>query len=227
MFRQVTKTLFPAVVVLLWMAGVDLSGQQLSQEIQQSGNSSRASFDQGNYRSALPGFRALIEIEGSDPIYSYYTGRCLVELNEGLDEAIELLYGASRNGGPQDALFYLGKAYQQNYNFLDARSCFEKYEMTASRQEKKDLNMKHLIATCGSGSEIISMYNPFELMNVTFMDLSDSLQFSQVKMKGGDLNRKPELYFQTDEDRKGLTSLMFNPKDPIRGDYIYYSGYGR
>ncbi|MCK4880821.1 MAG: hypothetical protein KAS82_09180, partial [Bacteroidales bacterium] len=227
MFRQVTRTFFPAVALLLMMAGIDLYGQQQSVEIRQLKESSLSSFDQGNYRSALSGFRTLLEIEGDDPLYNYYTGRCLVELNEALDEAIELLYGASRNSLYPDAVFYLGKAYYLNYNFQDARSCYEKYEMTASRQDRKRHNVKHLIGTCRSASEITSTYNPFEVMNVTFMDLSDSLQFSQVKMKGGVLCRKPGAYFRDDEDRQGLTSLMFKLKDPVRGDYLYFSGYGK
>jgi len=46
-------------------------------------------------------------------------------------------------------------------------------------------------------------------------------------MKGGELSQKPENYFQGDEDRKGLTGLMFKPKNPVRGDYLYFSGYGK
>jgi tetratricopeptide (TPR) repeat protein len=225
MLRQFTRFIFPAIVILMWMPVFDMNAQQTSTDIQQEKESSLNRFEQGDYRSALSGFRTLITLEGKDPLNSYYAGRCLVELNEDLDEAIELLYGASRNGGPEDAVFYLGRAYQLNYNFQDARRCFEKYEVTASRQEKKILNVKHLISTCRSASEITSSYNPFEVMNVTYMNLSDSLQFSQVKMKGGELGRKPELYFQIDEDRNGLTGLMFKPKDLLKGEYLYYSGY--
>jgi tetratricopeptide (TPR) repeat protein len=227
MFKQVSKTFVPIFAMLLLMAGADLYGQQQPVDIPYVKESSLASFDQEDYRSALSGFRTLLELNRGDPMFSYYVGRCLVELNEGLDEAIELLYGASRNNAPLDAVFYLGRAYHLNYNFQDARSCYEKFERSASRQERKTYQVKHLVGTCRSASEITSSYNPFELINVTFLDLSDSLQYTQVKMKGGDLGLKPEAYFINDEDHTALTSLMFNPKDPVRGDYIYYSGYDR
>ena len=227
MFKQVNKTFVPIFAMLLYMAGADLNGQQQTVDIQKVKESSLSSFDQGDYRSALPGFRTLLELDGGDPAYSYYVGRCLVGLNEGLDEAIELLYGASKRNAPKDAVFYLGRAYHLNYNFQDARTYYEKFDLTASRQEKKAYQVKLLIETCNSASEITSSYNPFELMNVTFLDLSDSLQYSQVKMKGGDLGHKPEAYFSHDEDHAALTALMFKPKDPIRGDYMYYSGYGK
>lgn len=227
MFKQVNNSFVPLVAMLLFMACAGLYGQQQSVDIQEVKEASLTSFDQGSYRSALSGFRSLMELNGSDPLYSYYVGRCLVELNEEMDEAIELLYGASRQSVPKDAVFYLGRAYHLNYNFQDARSCYESYDRTASKQERKTHQVKHLIASCRSASEITSSYNPFEVMNVTFMDLSDSLQYSQVKMKGGELGRKPMGYFRGDEDREALTALMFMPKDPVRGDYLYYSGYGK
>jgi len=225
MFKQVTKTFVPLVVLLLFMAGAGLYGQQQSVDIQDVKGASLNSFDQGSYRSALRGFRTLQELSGNDPMYSYYIGRCLVELNEEVDEAIEMLFGASKQNVPADAIFYLGRAYHLNYNFQDARSCYEKYDRIASKQERKTHQVKYLIASCRSASEITSSYNPFEVMNVTFMDLSDSLQYSQVKMKGGELGRKPEAYFRGDEERDALTALMFTPKDPVRGDYLFFSGY--
>jgi tetratricopeptide (TPR) repeat protein len=227
MFKQVTKTFVPLVAILLYMAGANLYGQEQSVDIQEVKEASLASYDKGNYRLALPGFQTLLELDKRDPLFSYYVGRCLVELNEDLDEAIELLYKASKQSVTADAVFYLGRAYHLSYNFQDARSCYERYDGTASKQERKTHQLKHLIASCQSASDITSSYNPFEVMNVTFMDMSDSLQYSQVKMKGGELSRKAEAYFRSDEDREGLTTLMFRPKDPIRGDYQYFSGYSK
>jgi len=227
MIGRIPRTILQAFAVLLWVGVVNLHGQQQPGEMKQMNESALASFERGEYQTALAGFRTLLKSEGNNVIYKYYTGRCLVESNRGLDEAIELLYGSSRANGPLDAVFYLGKAYMRNYNFQEAISYFEKYEMNASRQEKKLLGVRELVETCRSAEEITSEYNPYEVMNVTFMDLSDSLQFSQVKMKGGDLTIKPDAYFQIDEDRTGLSSLMFRPKETIRGDYLYYSGYGK
>jgi len=227
MFKQVSKPKVHLVAIFMFMAGVGLYGQQQSVDIREDRESALTSFNKGSYRAALNGFRDLRGGNGNDPLNSYYMGRCLVELNEDLSEAIELLYGASRQSVPDDAVFYLGRAYHLSYNFQDARSCYESFDRLASKQERKALNVKHLISTCRSASEITSSYNPYEVMNVTFMDMSDSLQYTQVKMKGGDLVQKSEAYFRGDEDREELTALMFMPKDPVRGDYLYFSGYGK
>jgi hypothetical protein len=227
MVKQVTLA-FVAFATLIWsLTASDLYGQQQAPDIQELKEASLADFEQGNFRSALSGFRILVDLEGKNPQLSYYAGRCLVELNEELAEAIELLYDASRDEKHGDALFYLGRAYHLNYNFHDARACYERYDRIASKQERKTHRLKHLIATCRSAAEITASYNPFEVLNVTFMDLSDSLQYTQVKMKGGNLGLKTAGYFHADEGHDGLTALMFYPKDPVRGDYLYYSGYGK
>lgn len=227
MVKQHTLKFVPLAVILLSMAVSGLNGQEQTVNIQELKDSSLADFNRGNYHAALSGFRTLLELDGNDPRYSYYAGRCLVELKDGLDEAIELLYSASRMNVEPDAMLHLGRAYHLHYNFQEARACYERYEKTASKQERKTQGLKHLIATTRSASEITSAYNPYEVMNVTFMDLSDSLQYTQVKMKGGDLALKPEAYFRSDEDRSELTALMFHPKDPARGDFMYFSGYGK
>ncbi len=184
-------------------------------------------FEEGQFRMALEGFRILKESQPANVLPYYYSGRCLVELNEDLDEAIELLYGASRRGAPDDAYFYLGRAYHLDYNFSEASKNYSKFEQLATRQQEKDLRVAHMIQTCSSALKITATYNQYEVMAVTFLDLSDSASFSQIRMKGGQMQRKPMAFFKVGEDRSGLGSLMFMPASPQRGDYIYYSGPGR
>ncbi|MFH0756380.1 MAG: hypothetical protein V2B15_03740 [Bacteroidota bacterium] len=187
-------------------------------------SSSLASFEKGDYREALQGFKALNKTQSGYATNAYYTGRCLVELNEDLDEAIELLYGASEKQVPADVIFYLGKAYHRDYNFREAQKYYTRFEIEGPRQEVKEHRVKQLINTCRSAMEITATYNQYEVMTVTFMDLSDSAESSQIRMKGGELQRKPDLYFSAGEDKRGLNSLMFMPVSPARGDYVFFSG---
>jgi len=99
--------------------------------------------------------------------------------------------------------------------------------MEATRQELKDLRVKHMINTCRSALQITSSFNQYEVATVTFLDLHDSVSYSQVRMKGGQLQRKPSEYFKAGEDRVGLSSLMFLPSRPLRGEYAFYSGPGK
>jgi len=184
-------------------------------------------FEAKQYRAALEGFRLLKKSQPANVLNYYYLGRCLVELNEDLDEAIELLFSASRRSAPDDALYYLAKAYHRDYNFSEAKKNYQGFEQGATRQELKDLRVSHMIATCRSALEITATYNQYEVMAVTLLDLSDSVSYSQIRMKGGQMQVKPAEYFKLGEDRSGLGSLMFMPAHPQRGDYIYYAGPGR
>lgn len=227
MQRLFLKALYYSAAVLLLIACPQLYGQQTSSNAQLLNESAMASFDSGDYRSALSSFRRLMDLESGQALHRYYAGRCLVEINEELDEAIELLYNVSQKDVPRDVTFYLGMAYHRYYNFPEARRYYEKFSLSANRQEKKEYNIKHHIATTRSAGELTTSYNPFEVMNVTFLDLSDSLQYSQVKMKGGQLGKKPVGYLAQDEDPAALTGLMFHLSNPVRGDYQYFSGYDK
>lgn len=186
-----------------------------------------AEFEEGNYRQALGVFQELIENQPDNVMNYYYAGRCLVELNEDMDDAIEYLYSASRRGAPADASYYLGRAYHLDYNFSEAKKYYGRFELEASRQELKDLRVKYMINTCRSALQITASYNQYEVATVTFLDLRDSLSYSQIRMKGGQLQRKPAEYFKVGEDRTDLNSLMFMPSRPIRGDYAFFSGPGK
>lgn len=227
MFKSAKRALICATGLVIFLSGFTLLGQITSEDPQKVQQKANVSFKANDFRMALTGFRKLMESEPKNAMHRYHTGVCLVELNEHLDEAIELLYGASTRGVPHNVNYYLAMAYQRNYNFNDALKYFGRFELKASRQELKEYNIKHLMGTCRSAKEITATYNPYEVMNVTFIDLFDSLQFSQVKMKGGQLQRKPSAYFTDNEKTDGLTSLMFDPPNAIRGDYLYFSGYNR
>lgn len=184
-------------------------------------------FQEGDFHAALDGFLQLKQSQPGNVMNAYYSGRCLVEENEKLDEAIELLFSASRNGAPDDALYYLAMAYHRDYNFSEAQKNYSRFGQIATRQQMKDLRVTHMIATCRTALEITATYNQYEVMAVTLLDLSDSLNYSQIRMKGGQLQRKPSEYFKLGEDRDGLGSLMFMPASPQRGDFIFYAAQGK
>lgn len=230
MFTPKFRTLIIAALLLL-TCNLSVSFAQSTQMgRQQMESEAMALFQKGDFDAALEVFRKLMMVEPADPMHPYHAGICLVELNRDLADAIEYLFGAASSGipgVPGDVNYYLGLAYHRNYNFLDAKKYFGRFELGADRQELKEYNLDHVIATCTSASEITASYNPFEVLNVTFINLRDSAQYSQVKMKGGRLQRKPAGYYSPDEDPDGLTSLAFVPRNPVKGNYIYYSGYGK
>jgi tetratricopeptide (TPR) repeat protein len=135
MFKPTVRTFFCLAGILLLITGSPLFGQDAVLNLQQVQSEAMNKLEGGDYRSALSGFRKLMDAEPDNALYPYYAGICLVELNEDLDDAIEYLYGASGGGVPSDAKYYLGKAYHRDYNFSDARKYYSQFEGSASRQE--------------------------------------------------------------------------------------------
>ena len=170
---------------------------------------------------------ALHEQQPGNGMVSYYAGRCLLELNQDMDEAIELLYGATLKQVPGDAVFYLGMAYHLDYNFKEAIKYYHQFRSEATRQEVKVHMVDQRIRDCRNAMKIAASYNRYRVMNVTFIDLTDSTEFMQVRMQGGELVRKPDAFINADEDREGIQSLMFMPVSPKWGDYVYFSGNNR
>jgi len=228
MFKRLITTILFGAGILMMNPLMPLYGQLQPVEGPVPEQDAFDLFESGSYREALAGFR---ELSGTDPgraEIDYYLGRCLVELGEDLDEAIEHLYrsvnGDVING---DATFYLARAHHLNYNFSEALKYYRQFEIRASRQERREYGIDHLQATCRSAMEITSFYNPYELMNVTFIDLLDSAQFSQIQMKGGQLQYKPSAYATEDATRDSYTGIMFLSPNAVRGEYAFFAAQGR
>ncbi len=219
MFRQSSRTIL-GLFLFLWLAVPHMPGQEPERK-------ALTMWEEQDYRSALEGFRELLNQDPENGDYLYYSGRCLLELNRETENAIELLYRASGKGVPVDVYYYLGLAYFRDYNFQEAEKYFKRFKSEASRQEEREVPVDRMIDGCRSASELTSTYNPFRVINVTFLDLGDSTQYSQIKMKGGELQRKPS-DFTIDRDRDDpMTRLMFIPKNLRRGSYVYFAGFSR
>ncbi len=143
-------------------------------------------------------------------------------------DALDAFRALERKGGGSRFFdYYLGRALQFNYHFREAIRYYEEFSSEATRQEKRDYGVDRLIEECGDAIELTATYNPCEVMNVTFIDLLDSAQFSQIKMKGGQLQFKPVRYMGEGETHEDWTSLMFLPSGAVRGEYAYFAGYER
>jgi len=228
MFMQIKKTILTLIVSAL-LASLNLSpavGQT------QTGNTqlkaaAQESFSQQQFKEALSAYKKLMNTYPRDPIYRYYAGVCMVELNADLEQAVELLYYASSRGVPEDVHFYLAEAYRKMYDFGNAKKYYLEFDREASRTTAKEMDSKLLIRSADEATRITALYNPFEVLAVTFMDLGNPAEYEQVKMKGGNLTRKPAEFFSDGEDLEALTALMFSNDKVRRGEYVYFSGYER
>lgn len=223
------KGKYPYIIIafLLIFAGGVLRSEAQNSDTTDPGLKERAleRFDSKEYDLAMSDYRILMDKFPRDPMYKYYCGVCMVELNLDYEEAVEMLHFSSSRGVPRDVYYYLGEAYRRMYDFKKAKQYYIQFDKEAPRAVTRSRNSKLLIRSVQTASRITLEYNPFEVINVTTMNLYDPEQYGQVRMKGGLMQQKPEELFSLGEERGDLNSIMFLPEKVGRGEYIYFTGY--
>ncbi len=227
MFRTSKPLYLISLVCVLLICNHGLSGQVPENEVQDMRQQAMRQYEEGNYAEAGEIFTQLIRAFPRDAMYRYYAGICKMEQGRDLDEAVEMLYYASTRGVPEDVYYYLGEAYRRMYDFERAKKYFITFDREAPRSMTREYNSKLLIRSIHTAMQLTSSYNPYEVQNVTFIDMQDPGQMQQIKMKGGNLSIKPELFFSEQENVEDLNAWMFMPRVLSRGQKIYFAGLDR
>lgn len=227
MFRtEIIRLLFVIPLVFLTPDHV-LYGQVAEHDLPAVKARAMDRFESGEYALAAPDMARLSRQFPKDPMYRYYLGVCKVEMDQDLEEAVEMLWFASARGVPADVHYYLGEAYRKLYDFMKAKDQYIAFDREASRSEAREYQSKLLIRAAAAAMDITASYNPYELLDITFLDLETREQYGQLKMKGGHLSRKPEEFFEEGELQEGLHELMFMPDKVARGQVVYFSAWDK
>jgi len=109
-------------------------------------------FDRGEYKKALDEFESLLEFY-SFPLYKYYSGVCLVNMNSDPERAIEYLdevlsYSSESEIIPDDAWFYLGRASHLAGRFAEATEAYEIFREKAGRKKARGMNVAGYLKEC-------------------------------------------------------------------------------
>jgi tetratricopeptide (TPR) repeat protein len=110
-------------------------------------------FNAGNFEKAYQGFTGLLAIYPKDPLYKYYSGVSLVNLNREPEQAITLLKQSLQGTSvarniPPDALFWLGRAQQMSGKFNEAIFSFETYSQQAGKKASRNSGVPEYIQQC-------------------------------------------------------------------------------
>jgi tetratricopeptide (TPR) repeat protein len=142
------KKLIHARPALLFALIIFLSAPLYSQEreFRASGDIAIALFSSGRYSEALDHFKVLGEQYPDDPLYKYYYGRTLLELDSDHMKAITLLEEALRGSRglrpvPDDARFWLGRACHRAGMFDRAIDNYDLFSAAARRKEVRELKV--------------------------------------------------------------------------------------
>jgi tetratricopeptide (TPR) repeat protein len=147
---------------------ISLSAQQ-----KPSRQSALEAFNKGDYEKALNDFSSLLITFPKDPLYKYYTGVSLINLNRDPERALTLLSEAQQGNIvvrslPADARFWLGRAQQMTGLFSEAIGSFNSYTEQYGRRAARELGIPQYIQQCseGKGKIIVDEPSPLSVKEV-------------------------------------------------------------
>lgn len=125
---------------------------QISQS-KPSRQSASDAFAKADFEKAYYEFGELLKLYTKDPLYKYYSGVCLVNLERDPVTAIELLQEAVQGSGvvrsvPQDALFWLARAQQMAGQFTAALNNYSQFANQAGSKKARGYNVQEYVRQC-------------------------------------------------------------------------------
>ena len=182
-------------------------------------------YTSGNFAEAAPVYSQLLSLFPHDVLYNYRYGSSLVEAGKEKTPAIVYLEFATKNSlVPEEAWWYLGKAYMQKSNFSGASSAFEKFKSIANPSKAKKLEVELLIANCKNAIEVSKNRKDIAILSsraIKRAGFYTSYDFSETS---GKLVPAADQFLSSLDKSKTKNPLMFISKD---GQNIYYSSYGK
>lgn len=227
MFR---KKSIAVIIIIIGFIALPFQGmaQQTKGSVAENKEQALKDFEEGNYQASYEGFMALLKKYPKDGIFHYYSGMSLYYQNKNLNEAIEHLeYASGKSRVPSDVFYFLGQAYRKEYRFPESKKAFNRYNSVATRSEQKERIPSREAEMSSNAMNTTLEYNPFEILATSLFNFSDSTIINQVRGKGGILNPKPNELYLREEDNNELSSFVFLPREIQKGDYVYFSDYGK
>jgi hypothetical protein len=151
---------YMALVFTFHLAVLTVSGQESSAT--PSKTEAQEAWNRGNYEVAYNHFNGLLLLYSRDPVYRYYTGACLVQMERDLPRS-ETLLGSAINGSvniksvPYDVWFYYARALQMNGSFTQASDAYQTFVKNSGKKVAQEYDVQKYIDECSRGQGARSM----------------------------------------------------------------------
>lgn len=172
-------------------------------------------FRNGKYGEALPMYQQLIERYDREAKYNYYLGVCLVEQRQDNSQAIKRLKYALSRRINRDVHYYLGRAYQNAYQFELAIKEFEAFLKYATNSDPRRAKAKRAIEDCASGEQLINKYFSIKVVKKDTVNEDNFIDAYELPEEAGTLARN-KTFFKTGVPPE---NIMYRTE---KGDDVYF-----
>ncbi len=206
---------------------VELVGYGQTQAEKELLKAAEKQFEAEEFLDALPAYRQLISIVPQNKDYNFKYGTCLLYSDEDVNEAVNHLNYACKNGNFEDkrAYFYLGKAYHLNYQFADALKSYEDFKGKADAKLRSSFReVDRLMTMAENGRSLLSDIKDIRVLDKTESTVDDFFRNYDLSDIGGSIIKVPEDLLSSLDKKRGHSPLMYFPEG---GGEIIFSSYGK
>ncbi|KAB2871294.1 MAG: hypothetical protein F9K37_03670 [Bacteroidales bacterium] len=179
-----------------------------------------------HFTQALSIYDELIKEYPRDPNIQYPLGICYLMGTRNLDKAIEYLTKASTANVPNMVYFFLAEALRQNYQFNEAIDYYRRFTISGGSRDIKLKDVEPLVTLCENGSFLTRYIFTPTVLDTKSLSSKDFYNYYSVAPSSGSFTSIPENLLTPTDKKMNHQSVMFYPKNPQVGDYVYYSSYG-
>lgn len=178
------------------------------------------------FTQALSIYGELIKEYPRDPNIQYPLGICYLMGTRNLGKAIEYLTKASTANVPNMVYFFLAEALRQNYQFDEAIDYYRRFTISGGSRDVKLKDVEPLVTLCENGSFLTRYIFTPQVLDTKSLTSKDFYNYYPVAPSNGSFTSIPENLLTPTDKKMNHQSVMFYPKNPQVGDYVYYSSYG-
>ncbi|HNQ12756.1 MAG TPA: hypothetical protein PKH65_04535 [Bacteroidia bacterium] len=212
------------VFCALFLFGISISFAQMSRKQEnKKWTEAQELFDTKQYDKAEPLFSHLLSQDPANSALNYYYGVCLLVTEKDKAKAITHLEKASGDEYMWDQVYYyLGRAYQINNDFDNARSAYQQFTSRASDKMAEQWNIAQAIQSLDYAKEMMNTPVQFNVVDRYLKNSSNYFTAYQMEGKEGKVLIKPEHLISKQELNNGTHYPAFLSAN---GNVMYYTGY--
>ncbi len=173
-------------------------------------------FKNKDYKQAQEAYEYLLIKYDREPKYNYYYGICLLQNNQDIGQAVKRLKYAALKGVSRDAYYYLGRAYQLNYEFDEAIKQYDRFLKYASASDIRNDKAEMYRTQCEVGKGLSSKVYSLEVNKRDTLIKADLLNYYNPVDDAGKIMTNSD-FFEAGVDPNGILYLT------ERGDEVYFT----
>jgi hypothetical protein len=182
-------------------------------------------FEAGKYAEAYPLYTHLLSIHKGNVEITFKYGATLLYGSDKKADAIPYLKRAAAKTTTDVRVFYfLGKAYQLNYEFNKAITAYLEFKSKADEEMLQSFDVDQALRQCESGKDLISNIKEVLVLDKKDVSADDFFRYYELDNLGGKILLAPEEFQTTYDKKQGHVPILYSA--PL-SNMVYFSSYGK